>query len=204
MRSFHKFFLPTLVLTVIVAGCSSATVAPDAAPAPGQIAAPTEPEPVQNSIEKPRYESSFIAGEKVKLYAAADEKAKVIFTLEAGSMVREIGFQDDWLQLMHNKADGTFIIGWAHKRFFVKGYETLEYETMKLEASIVGFSDEMKSLIRDHRIKAGMTEQMVVLSWGVPDKKLVVQTGTERSQKWIYENVHLIFKSGRLDRWIVY
>jgi hypothetical protein len=222
MRSL-KNYLTILGLAIALAtpaaGCSSATVAP-ASPVTGagqttpgvngesapQAAAAGNRTAENNApiIQRPRYESTFIAGEEIKLYSEADEKAELLLTLTSGALVREIGFQDDWLQLMYNREDGSFVIGWAKKRYFVKGYETLEYEAMKLEAAMTRFPEEIRALIRDHRIKPGMTEQMVVLSWDKPEKKLIIQTGSERSQKWVYENVHLIFKSGRLDRWIVY
>jgi len=61
------------------------------------------------------------------------------------------------------------------------------------------WSKEMKQLIKDGKIKIGMTQEMVLLSWGQPKdvNKMVGEWGVH--EQWVYGTNYLYFENGVLS-----
>ncbi len=52
--------------------------------------------------------------------------------------------------------------------------------------------------IREGKVMAGMTPEMVTLSWGPPDETVTSAAAQDNTEKWVYGETALVFKDGSL------
>lgn len=57
------------------------------------------------------------------------------------------------------------------------------------------------SAVADYKIKIGMTKEMVIMSWGKPNKVNRTVTANLVSEQWVYETAYLYFTNGKLTSW---
>jgi len=60
------------------------------------------------------------------------------------------------------------------------------------------FGQENFDLILQGKVKIGMTKDMCILSWGVPDRKNETITAGKKTEQWVYKNNYLYFNNGIL------
>ena len=67
----------------------------------------------------------------------------------------------------------------------VEHLRRLKEKKAEEERKIAGYPEPIQQLVRDHRLKAGMTKEMVLLSWGDP-VEIRPRSPKNAQEKWIY------------------
>jgi len=100
--------------------------------------------------------------------------------------------QKDWSSMTHEEK--------------VEYLRRLREKKAEEDRKIAGYPEHIQQLVRDHKLKVGMTKEMVLLSWGNPDD-IRPQSLKNVQEKWIYstsrldKNAYAYFKNDILTGW---
>jgi hypothetical protein len=206
--------LCTLFIFLFAIGCS----ADSSQQSPPQVATPLQQQTTaqadagQNKSSTPtpeeqvQFEAIFwVAGTQSVIYDSPPPKNKKIKTIKAGERVKELEKSGDWVKSIYDAGKGVFVVGWINTQDFAPQVPYQKVWEMKaIETQIQRFSPQMQQLIKEHRIKIGMTDEMIQLSWGTPEKRLVLQNEGFQDEAWVYNKIRLILHKGRLTEWVIY
>ena len=63
--------------------------------------------------------------------------------------------------------------------------------------------EEMRAFVAQQQITRGMSQREIYMSWGQPDKKLVLPSSASVLEEWIYfdRRIHLYLENGYITNW---
>lgn len=142
-----------------------------------------------------------ISSEYDKIYDINNGKEVLLDTGEVwtvGELVVEDKYNTLSYVISNNKGEVTTI----QKNYLNNGineFSVNQFIIFKKDADGIKKECEMcyNSIIK-REIMIGMTEEMVKLSWGKPDK---INTSSYGSDQWIYNNRYLYFENSKLKSW---
>jgi len=148
-----------------------------------------------------------------RLFKYKDDLTSVIVVLPAGTSLVITGSEEDYYKVKYENEEGYILK--SHAEIEMKSSDELEVkekpavvsqeepvrEMTRLEYLEKKYGTRIATQIYAGKIWKGMTSQMVLDSWGKPQKINRSITGNYTREEWIYKNTWLFIENNTLVDW---
>jgi len=130
---------------------------------------------------------------EAEIYENPDDDTKVVYKIARGEKVEILDYQTHYYKVKYSG-----YIGWLSTYNIGLTRKIHDFKTQKL---VQKYGTEIAEDIIDEKIWLDMTTEMVIDSWGAPQKIMRMVGKSGQNEQWYYENTSLIFRNGKLVSW---
>lgn len=127
------------------------------------------------------------------IYENPDNSTKIVCKIAKGEKIEILDYQTQYYKVKYSE-----YIGWISR--FDIGI-TRKIHDLKIQTLVQKYGIDIAKDIIDEKIWLEMTKEMVIDSWGLPQKVMRTVLKSGENEQWYYENTYLYFQNGKLISW---